>query len=129
MKQGVIFIGDNLFEAYLAVTAEEQMYGLMYVPPPAPNMAFLYERPQYNRFWMKNTEASLDIIFCNDGKVSEICYGEPYSLRTIGGNEPSNLVIELPYGSVESSRILIGQSAGIVTPAADELRKIFAAKY
>jgi uncharacterized membrane protein (UPF0127 family) len=129
MEQGVVFIGDSLFESYLAISPEEQMNGLMHVAAPVPNMAFLYARPQVNKFWMKSTPSPLDIIFCNGGKVSEICYGEPYSLSMIGGNKLSDLVIELPYGTVEDERIVVGKSVGLAKPTPEELRKILASKY
>jgi uncharacterized membrane protein (UPF0127 family) len=130
MEQGIVFVGDNIFETFIAITAEEQMLGLMYVDPPLLSpMSFIYEKPQINKFWMKNTKMPLDIIFCNGGIVSEICYGEPYSLRTIGSDTPSDLVIELPYGSVEQFVIKIAQSVELVKPPTEELRKIIAAKY
>ena len=129
MEQGVVFIGDSLFESYLAISPEEQMQGLMHVTAPVPNMAFIYGRPQINKFWMKSTPSPLDIIFCNGGKVSEICYGEPYSLRMIGSNQPSDLVIELPYGMVENERIVIGKPVGIAKPTPEELRNILASKH
>ena len=121
MKQGYIYIHNNIFPTLLAISSEEQQRGLMYVPPPAPVMTFVYSHPTINRFWMKNTQAPLDIIFCHNSKVSEICYGEPYSTSLIGTNDVSDLVVELPYGTAAISNIKVGQSVGLIKPTTAEL--------
>ena len=128
MEKGYVYIHENIFSSLLAISEEEQTQGLMYVDPPAPVMSFVYGSPKVNKFWMKNTKAPLDIIFCHAGRVSDIFYGEPYSTSIIGSDRPSDLVIELPYGTVESVGIKIGQTAGLVKPSNDELGKIIAQK-
>ena len=75
-----------------------------------------------NRFWMKNTPSPLDIIFCRNGKVSEICYGEPNS-TTVIGSRISDLVIELPFGTADSLGIKVGQAVGLFQPTLDQLPK------
>ena len=129
MLKGMVYIHNNIFETLIAVSAEEQQRGLMYIDPPAPVMTFIYGTPSINKFWMSNTKAPLDILFCHNGKVSQICYGEPHSTSMIGGNLFSDLVVELPHGTAESSEIKIGHSVGLVKPTPDELRKIIAEKY
>jgi uncharacterized membrane protein (UPF0127 family) len=114
LKQGYIYIANNIFPTLLAISEEEQRQGLMYVDPPAPVMSFVYASPQINRMWMHNTKCPLDIIFCSQGKVSEICYGEPYSTRIIGDRIFSDLVVELPGGTVSETQIKIGQTAGLI---------------
>lgn len=100
---------------------------MMYREWPPPVMSFIYASPGVNRFWMKNTPSPLDIVFCHNGKVSEICYGEPYSTSVVG-TQISNLVIELPHGTVESAGIKIGHGAGLVKPTFADLRKLFVEK-
>jgi uncharacterized membrane protein (UPF0127 family) len=128
MKSGIIFIANNLFETLFAISAEEHQRGLMYVDPPVPVMTFIYGAPGVNKFWMANTIAPLDIIFCHGGKVSEICHGEPHSTSIIGGDSESDLVIELPYGTVDAAQIRIGQPVGLVKPTPTELHKLIAEK-
>lgn len=123
MNSGYVFIHNNVFPTLLAISHEEQSLGLMYQDWPPPVMSFVYSSPQYNKFWMKNTPSPLDIIFCCNGEVKQIHKGEPYSTFTIGDVE-SDLVIELPFGTAESSGIRIGHKVGIVRPNADELKKI-----
>jgi hypothetical protein len=124
MKSGFIYISNNLFETFLAISNEEQQRGLMYIEPPAPVMTFVYSHPQINKFWMANTKAPLDIVFCHDGKVSQICKGEPHSTRTVGADKYSDLVIEFPLGTVSGSGIQVGHSVGLVKPTIAELKKI-----
>jgi hypothetical protein len=129
MNSGVICVGNNLFEALLAISAQEQERGLMYVNPPVPNMAFIYETPQINKFWMRDTPSPLDIIFCNAGKITQICYGEPHSTAIIGANEFSDMVVEFPYGTVSDAKIKVSQDISLLSPERSELKKIFAQKW
>jgi uncharacterized protein len=129
MEQGYIYIHNNIFPTLLAISAEEQQQGLMFQEPPVPVMTFVYGSPSINRFWMKNTPSPLDIVFCHQGKVSEICYGEPHSTNMIGSYTLSDLVVELPHGTTDSAKIKIGHTVGLVKPTPDELHKIIAEKY
>lgn len=127
MEKGYIFIHDNVIPTLLAISAEEQSKGLMHQAWPPPVMSFIYDSPRVNRFWMKNTPSPLDIVFCHNGKVSEICYGEPHSTQVVG-TQMSDLVIELPHGTADSISIKVGQTVGLVKPTLAELRKIIAEK-
>jgi len=129
MKTGIICIGNNLFETLLAISSQEQERGLMYLDPPIPNMAFIYERPGINKFWMANTKAPLDIVFCCAGKVTQICIGEPYSTTMIGDNRLSDLVVEFPSGTVMRSGIKLGHEINLLKPSPEELKQIIAKKY
>lgn len=129
MEEGFIYVYNNVFSTLLALSEKEQSIGLMNQEWPPPIMSFVYGSPKINKFWMHNTPSPLDIVFCYNDKVSQICYGEPYSTAMIGDNTFSNLVIELPHGTVESSGIKVGQSAGLVRPTLVELKNIIANKY
>lgn len=127
MEQGYIYIHNNIFPTLLAISSDEQSKGLMYEEWPPPVMSFVYAGPQVNKFWMKNTPSPLDIVFCHNGKVSQICQGEPNSTRIVGADTYSDLVIEFPLGTVNKSGIKIGQSVGLVKPTTAELKKIISA--
>ncbi len=127
MEQGYVYIHNNIFPTLFAISSEEQEKGLMYQEWPPPVMAFIYESPRVNRFWMKNTPSPLDIVFCRDGKVAEICYGEPNSTKVVG-SQLSDLVIELPHGTVDSVKIKVGQTVGLVAPTLSQLKKIISEK-
>jgi uncharacterized membrane protein (UPF0127 family) len=129
MEEGYIYIYNSVFPTLIALSEREQSIGLMNQEWPPPVMSFVYSFPKISKFWMHNTPSPLDIIFCNNGKVSQICYGEPYSTKMIGDDSFSNLIIEFPHGTVSSSSIKIGQDVGLVKPTLDELKNIIAQKY
>ena len=124
MKSGFIFINESVFPTLLALSEKEQERGLMFQPWKPPNMCFLYKAPRICKFWMKNTPSPLDIIFCCDGIINNICKGEPHSTTSIGKDEPSDLVIELPYGTAKEHSIGIGSKVGFIIPDKKELKKI-----
>lgn len=129
MKQGFISLNDNIFPTLLAITTEEQAKGLMYQPSPTPIMSFVYSSPQINKFWMHQTPCPLDIIFCSEGKVFQICRGEPNSTQIIGSDNYSDLVVEFPYGTASSIELKIGHEVELIKPTRNELRKIIAQQY
>ena len=103
-----VYINDKYFPTLVAITPEEHSQGLMFKPYPPPIMAFPYTRAEVRKFWMKNTICSLDIIFCKKNKIIAICAGQPLSTKLIGPNDPSDLVIEMPYGTANSNGFKIG---------------------
>lgn len=128
MNEGYIYISNNIFPTLLAISEKEQQYGLMGQTWPPPVMTFIYSSPKVNKFWMHNTPSPLDIIFCSKGEVSQICLGEPYSTAIIGDDKFSDLVIELPRGTVVSSGISLGHHVGVVKPTDEELKKLIIEK-
>ena len=127
MEQGYVYIHNTVFPTLLAISSDEQQQGLMYQEWPPPVMSFIYATPGVNRFWMKNTPSPLDIVFCHNGKVSEICYGKPHDTTAVG-TQLSDLVIELPRGTVDSAGIKVGQAVGLFHPTIGELQKVIAEK-
>jgi uncharacterized membrane protein (UPF0127 family) len=126
MREGYLYVGNNVFSTLLAISEQEQQLGLMGVAWPPPIMSFVYSTSRINRFWMKNTPSPLDIVFTHNGEITQICIGEPYSTSAIGDYKQSDLVIEFPLGTVVSSEMKLGNKVGIISPTKDELRKILA---
>jgi len=108
-----VIIKGKKFPVELAISSEEQQRGLMYKDPPLYAVAFPYARPQFNSFWMSNVRAPLDIVFSLKGKVSSIWKGEPYSTSIIGGRDPSDLILEFPYGVVKAEGITVGDNINL----------------
>lgn len=129
MEEGHLYIANNVVTTLLAISEDEQSKGLQYQAWPPPVMSFVYAEPKVNKFWMHKTPSPLDIIFCYQGKVSQIHKGDPYSTEIIGSDRLSDLIIELPYGTAQSLGIKIGTSVGLVKPTKDELRRILSQKY
>jgi uncharacterized membrane protein (UPF0127 family) len=108
-----VYINGIGFSTLVAVTAAEQERGLMGIKWPPPVMCFPYKRAEVRKFWMKNTISPLDIVFCNDHRVVGIYRGEPLSNAMIGPEQPSDLVVELPAGTVEEHGIRVGQPVSV----------------
>lgn len=108
-----VIIGDKEFSTLVAVTEDEQMQGLMFRHPPIPVMAFPFLKAKPTKFWMKNTYAPLDILFCNSGKVINNFIGIPLSEKLVGPDTPSDLVIEFPIGTVDRYNINPGDPVEI----------------
>lgn len=96
MSKGYVIINGKRFPILLAIGEDEQMHGLMNVEPPLTSMAFVYSKPQVNKFWMHNVKDDLDVFFCYKGKIIEIVAAEAYSTRLIGKEQFSDLVLEFP---------------------------------
>jgi len=91
-----VVVNNIQLDCEVAATHEQKMQGLMHQENP-PNMVFLYDNPGYNKFWMKNTPCRLLILFCYKGEVISVEEGKPFSLKSVGPNRLSDLVIEVPY--------------------------------
>jgi uncharacterized membrane protein (UPF0127 family) len=103
-----LFIKDIKLQAEIALTQKEQELGLMHRNTLPEAMVFVYSKPQINKFWMSNTFKPLDIIFSLNNKIINIEKGIPLSLFSIGNNEKSNLVIEVPFGFCKNKNIVVG---------------------
>jgi uncharacterized membrane protein (UPF0127 family) len=95
--------GRHTIEIEVAETPEEKSRGLMFRAkvPDGTGMLFPYGTPQEITMWMKNTYASLDMVFISgDGRVHRIETGtEPLSERVIGSEGPVTAVLELAAGA------------------------------
>jgi len=100
------------FMVEMAVTPEQQMVGLMFRPsvPPDGGMLFDWGSPRESQMWMRNTIASLDMIFiAADGRVHRIAERTvPHSLATIGSNGPVRATLEVAAGTAERLGIRVG---------------------
>ncbi len=107
------------FKVWIADTEPSRNRGLMFVKslPPDQGMLFLFERPRYVAFWMKNTYLSLDIVFIGeDGVIVNIARDAvPLSEKTIESDAPVAAVLELIAGT--ASRIGLVAGDRIVHPA------------
>lgn len=123
MNEDIVKINQNIFKTFVAITEEEQNTGLMWKEAPTPVMSFVFEKPDVHKFWMMNTVADLDIIFCKSGKIVEIHHGKSLSLELVGPDYPIDLVVELPYGSVKQYKIAAGDEVELKYSIATLSRK------
>jgi len=110
------------FDIYLAVDADQQRRGLMFVRkmPENTGMLFVYEDSDTHSMWMKNTYIPLDIVFARaDGMVSSVIHDTlPLSLTSQSSIEPVNYVLELNAGTAR--RLNIGRKSRITWAPAND---------
>ncbi|MFZ2507741.1 MAG: DUF192 domain-containing protein, partial [Steroidobacteraceae bacterium] len=69
--QVITATGRHDFKVWIADNDQSRERGLMFVKalPADHGMLFLFERPRFTAFWMKNTYLSLDIVFIDANGV------------------------------------------------------------
>lgn len=117
-----VSINGQVFPTKVAITDAEQRKGLMFQEWPPPIMVFPYQTAGLRRFWMKNTISPLDIVFCRANEVVGIFKGEPMSTKLVGPDTPSDLVVELPAGTVDRLGLQVGDYVGY-SPTRETLAK------
>jgi uncharacterized membrane protein (UPF0127 family) len=96
----------------IAETPEQRQQGLMYRRQldPDAGMLFLFERPQHNSFWMRNTYVPLDMIFITpDWKILGIVENatpQTDDPRSVPGD--SQYVLEVNAGFSRSHQLAPG---------------------
>jgi len=117
--QVVTASGTHRFQVWIAADNPGRERGLMHVRalPADHGMLFLFERPQFASFWMKNTYLSLDLIFiAADGVVVNVAANAtPHSLDPISSTAPVKAVLELIAGT--AARIGLEAGDRVVHPA------------
>jgi len=76
-------------------------------------MLFLFNEPDYLRFWMKDMNFPIDIIFINDKKIVDIVHNLPVPTKmdmpaAYTSKEKADRVLEIPAGTAESLNWQIG---------------------
>lgn len=117
--QVVTASGTHRFQVWIAADDRSRERGLMFVRklPPDAGMLFLFERPQFAAFWMKDTYLALDLIFIRaDGVVVNVAENaRPRTLDPIPSTAPVKAVLELLAGTAK--RIGLSTGSRIVHPA------------
>ena len=117
--------GDRkiVFRVEVALTEEQHARGLMYRTRLATDagMIFVFDEPQIQRFWMKNTLIPLDMIFIGADHrvvgVVENAAPETENERMVGA--PSQYVLEIGGGLAAQLGIRAGQPVdfqGVLPP-------------
>ena len=100
------------FNVEMALSPAEQTVGLMFRPsvPPDGGMLFDWHTEQRSQMWMKNTIASLDMVFIGaDGRIRAIAENTvPQSLVTIDSRLPVRATLELAAGTTARLDIRVG---------------------
>lgn len=105
-KSSTIIIGDQNFKVTVVSSQQELEIGLSKTNslPQDQGMLFLFKKPDYYSFWMKNMKIPIDIIYINnDTIVTIIDNAQPpknnnENLIIYTPIEPSNKVLEIQAG-------------------------------
>lgn len=105
--------GDRFnFQVKVAKTPEAQAQGLMHLTamPENEGMLFLFEEPAVRRFWMKDTQMPLDVIFISQwGDVVYIEHArQPFDKEPFGPDAYINTVLEINAGLARKLNIDVG---------------------
>ena len=112
-------IKDKNYKLEIADTVSSRAKGLSRRKHLCSNcgMLFVFNRPAYQIFWMKDTLIPLDIIFLDkDKKITAIHQAQPQphtpilKLKRYGSQQPSLFVIELKAGQSQKIGLQIGQT-------------------
>jgi uncharacterized membrane protein (UPF0127 family) len=100
------------FTVEIASTADQQTIGLMFRPivPAGTGMLFDWGGVRPSDMWMRNTLASLDMLFIDpNGRVHHIAeHTVPQSLAVISSGGPVRATLEIAAGSAEKLDIRVG---------------------
>ncbi len=105
-KNSTVIINDHKLQVAVADSQEEQEIGLSETKslPENQGMIFLFEKPGFYSFWMKNMKLPIDIIFINKNRIITILQNiEPLkdnneNLRTLNSSKPTDSVLEINAG-------------------------------
>lgn len=117
-KDGTLsFLKDDntviaIIDIEIAETSQSHIKGLMFrgLKDFSSGMLFLYKDAKYRSFWMRNTPASLDVIFVGeDLRIVNIAEKtEPMSDTRYISSAPAKYVVEVKAGFVEKYGIKAG---------------------
>ncbi len=93
--------GMHNIRAELAITPEQRQKGLMYRRDLATHegMLFVFEEPQPQCFWMRNTPSALTIAFvADDGAIINLADMKPFDEASHCSTQPVRYVLEMNQG-------------------------------
>ena len=123
MRQGaVVFGGGDRLHVRIAETQPERAAGLMHVMALAPDdgMAFVFDGPVTDRFWMKDTLIPLSVAFvAGDGRIISVsdmdpCAADPCPTYPASG--PYTMAIEANLGWFHDHGVRVGSKARLEQP-------------
>ena len=123
MRQGaIVFGGGDRLHVRVAETQAERAAGLVHVMALAPDdgMAFVFDGPVTDRFWMKDTLIPLSVAFVGeDGRVisesdMDPCTADPCPMYPAAG--PYTMAIEANLGWFHDHGVHVGSTARLEPP-------------
>ena len=107
--------GMHLIQAQVASTPDQRSTGLMFRRdmPTHEGMLFIFEQPQTQCFWMKNTLLPLTAAFvADDGTIVNLADMKPQTTDSHCSSQPVRFVLEMHQGWFERRGIKAGSRLG-----------------
>jgi uncharacterized protein len=107
--------GMYLIDAQVAQTPQQRQIGLMYREqmPAQEGMLFVFEQPETQCFWMKNTLLPLTAAFvADDGVVVNLADMKPQTTESHCSDKPVRYVLEMNQGWFAKRGIKAGSRLG-----------------
>jgi uncharacterized membrane protein (UPF0127 family) len=113
-------INGYTFSLYLAKTSQEQEVGLAKFNKINKNqgMLFIFSKPDYYSFWMKNMKFPIDIIFIDKNVIVDIFQNVPFpknnnNLPIYTTHKKADSVLEINSGLSKEYKIKTGDKINI----------------
>lgn len=103
--------GMHLIQAQVASTPDQRSIGLMFrrEMPANEGMLFIFEQPQTQCFWMKNTLLPLTAAFvADDGTIVNLADMKPQTTDSHCSTQPVRFVLEMHQGWFDKRGIKAG---------------------
>ncbi|MBS7807629.1 DUF192 domain-containing protein [Variovorax sp. PCZ-1] len=111
LKRVVLGAGMHRIDAQVAITPEQRQIGLMWrkTMPAHEGMLFVFEQPNQQCFWMKNTLIPLTAAFVDDdGTIVNLVDMKPQTLNPHCSAKPVRYVLEMNQGWFAKKNIRSG---------------------
>lgn len=123
-NKNILKIGKNEIIVEIADTENKRRVGLSSHASLTENssMLFIFEKQDERPvFWMKGMDFPIDILWINDGKVSQITANVPTPKEALQdsdlprylANNPIDYVVELPAGNAKKLGIRVGDTISL----------------
>lgn len=120
-KQATAAFGDEKIKLSVAKTTKEHEIGLSNRKSLKENqgMIFLFDKPDYYSFWMRNMKFPIDILFLNGNRIVTIHKNvkppesNNASLPLFTSDGPADKVIELPAGKSDNLDLKDGDTISL----------------
>jgi uncharacterized membrane protein (UPF0127 family) len=102
----------HVFQIELAISPQQAALGLMNRDELLADhgMLFVFDKPDIQTMWMKNTHIPLDMLFIDQtGRIKHIAaMARPYDEKVISSQVPVSFVLEINGGQAEKLGINVG---------------------
>ena len=123
LSQVALASGPTRFAVWIADTPESRALGLMNASDAdlavrsdgaIPAMLFVFDRPEFVSFWMRDTEVALDLAYLDGaGEILEVHSLIPLDETPVRSSAPVAYALEVAAGTLAAQGIGVGDFMGL----------------